>query len=619
MDYEVKQSFAEQANPPTEAEVEAVSTLWACVASEVGYGDYDTEESLEDKIGALEAAIAGKASTSHTHTATSITGLADVATTGMYTSLAGRPTLSTVATSGDYNDLSNKPTAYTHPTTHPASMITGLADVAVSGSYNDLTDKPTIPTMPTSLPANGGNADTVDGMHASEFAVMNHTHTQYATVTHGHAVSDIAGLTGELDGKADVSHTHNYAATTHTHTVADLTETSEKKVMTAAERAKLEGIEANANNYTHPATHAASMITGLATVATSGSYDDLSDKPTSMTPTAHTHAQSDITGLASSLSGKANASHSHAQSEVTGLSDALSGKANATHTHSDYAATSHTHAQSEVTGLVAALAGKANVTHSHEQADIMGLVDALAGKANASHAHTNYATTSHTHSAAELLAMAESMFSTNASGGVLHYYGEGSGKNILTEMASWSQGMHTAYSYGGTTGNPKDTESWRMFCHKTSDVIGWVLAFGTSGSVYSNYYDSGWKGWKTIYDALPAPLWTGEYYMTDTQTVTPSKTLSECAHGWMLLWSDYNPGDGVGNTDFATTIIPKRAYTGQKWGGGQFLCVVPRFADSSGEAIVVKTLAVHDTKLVGSANNTVSPRNDVVLRAVYEF
>lgn len=36
-------------------------------------------------------------------------------------------------------------TVYTHPATHPAGMITGLADVAKSGSYNDLTDKPNIP------------------------------------------------------------------------------------------------------------------------------------------------------------------------------------------------------------------------------------------------------------------------------------------------------------------------------------------------------------------------------------------------------------------------------------------------------------------------------------------
>ena len=48
-----------------------------------------------------------------------------------------------------YNDLTDKPTipdAYTHPTTHPASMITGLATVATSGSYSDLSNKPTIPS-----------------------------------------------------------------------------------------------------------------------------------------------------------------------------------------------------------------------------------------------------------------------------------------------------------------------------------------------------------------------------------------------------------------------------------------------------------------------------------------
>nr|DAL21244.1 MAG TPA_asm: hypothetical protein [Caudoviricetes sp.] len=36
-------------------------------------------------------------------------------------------------------------TVYTHPSSHPASMITGLATIATSGSYNDLLDKPTMP------------------------------------------------------------------------------------------------------------------------------------------------------------------------------------------------------------------------------------------------------------------------------------------------------------------------------------------------------------------------------------------------------------------------------------------------------------------------------------------
>ena len=40
-------------------------------------------------------------------------------------------------------------TVYTHPSTHPASMISGLATVDTSGSYNDLTNKPTIPEQIT--------------------------------------------------------------------------------------------------------------------------------------------------------------------------------------------------------------------------------------------------------------------------------------------------------------------------------------------------------------------------------------------------------------------------------------------------------------------------------------
>ena len=45
---------------------------------------------------------------------------------------------------------------YTHPDTHPASMITGLATVATSGSYNDLTNKPTIPIKTSELTNDSG-------------------------------------------------------------------------------------------------------------------------------------------------------------------------------------------------------------------------------------------------------------------------------------------------------------------------------------------------------------------------------------------------------------------------------------------------------------------------------
>ena len=51
-------------------------------------------------------------------------------------------------------------------------------------SYNELTDKPTIPSVPSSLPANGGNADTLEGKHASEFASASHNQSA-STITAG--------------------------------------------------------------------------------------------------------------------------------------------------------------------------------------------------------------------------------------------------------------------------------------------------------------------------------------------------------------------------------------------------------------------------------------------------
>ena len=48
---------------------------------------------------------------------------------------------------------------------------------------------------------------------------------------------------------------------------------------TTSEKTKLAGIDNYANRYTHPNTHPATMITGLARVATTGKYNDLTDTP----------------------------------------------------------------------------------------------------------------------------------------------------------------------------------------------------------------------------------------------------------------------------------------------------------------------------------------------------
>lgn len=66
---------------------------------------------------------------------------------------------------------------------------------------------------------------------------------------------------------------------TDTNTTYNNATASSSGLMSSSDKSKLDGIAPGANNYTHPTTHPASMITGLATVATSGSYNDLSNKP----------------------------------------------------------------------------------------------------------------------------------------------------------------------------------------------------------------------------------------------------------------------------------------------------------------------------------------------------
>lgn len=583
-------SFTPSAHTHTQSEITGLSTALSSKAN-------SSHTHAQSEISGLESALSGKASSSHVHdSATSTTagfmskddkakldGIS--ANANNYSHPSSHPAsmisgLASVATSGSYEDLDDKPTipsAYTHPTTHPASMITGLSSVATSGSYNDLSDKP------------------------SSFTPSSHTHAQ----------SEITGLSTALSGKASSSHTHTSATTTAAG------------FMSKDDKAKLDGISANANNYSHPSSHPASMITGLASIATSGSYNDLSNKPSTFTPSSHTHAQSEITGLESALSGKASSSHTHASattttagfmskddkskldgiaanannyshpsshpaSIITGLSTvATSGSyADLSNKPSTFTPSSHTHAQSEISGLSSALSGKANSSHNHDSAYVKKALQMTADDGNV-----------------------ESSWS---------------GKDVVAQFKALASGMHTAYSPANATNNPNTLEGFRFMCHKTGSAnYGWIMAYGTSGSVYTGYLNNGtWQGWKCIFDANPQPLWTGGYYMTAGHTVTPSKTLSECRNGWLLLWSDFDPGEQANNTDFCTSTICKRAYTGQKWAGGEWYCDVPRYSAGTAtdsESRVIKVLKIYDAKIVGTENNAAAPRNDVVLRAVYEF
>ena len=357
--------------------------------------------------------------------------------------------------------------------------------------------------------------------------------------------------------------------------------------------------------------------------ATNDDVEALETEVAGKADSTHTHAQGDITGLSTALSGKANATHSHAQSDITGLATALSGKADTGHTHSAASTTANGFMSKEDKTKLNGIATGANKTtvdtalsaSSTNPVQNKVINTALAGKSN----------TNHNHNSAYI---AKSLQMTADDGDVEVSW---TNQDVVAKIKALGSGMTTAYASIGTTNNPNSIESFRFMVHKTgSDKYGWVMAFGSRGSVYTGYVDNGnWKGWRAIFEASPAPLWTGAAYMSSPnstpQTVTPSKKLSECRNGWLLLWSDYDKDTKKANdSDFVTTMIPKHNPTGGTWGGKAFYCDIPRYMGSNvndvdTERRIIKSIYIHDNCIKGSFNNDKDERNDVVLRAVYEY
>jgi hypothetical protein len=115
-------------------------------------------------------------------------------------------------------------------------------------------------------------------------------------------------------------------------------------------------------------THTIAQVDGLQAAldaagtggGTSGptAWADITGKPTTFAPSTHSHAIADTTGLQTALDSKAATTHTHAISDTTGLQTALDGK----QPSGNYSLNGHTHTTANVTGLDAALAAKVSGT-----------------------------------------------------------------------------------------------------------------------------------------------------------------------------------------------------------------------------------------------------------------
>lgn len=246
-----------------------------------------------------------------------------------------------------------------------------------------------VQTVSLSSGTNNGTVKlTVDGVATDNIAVKGlgsaaYTNSNaYATAGHGHSISGVSGLQAALDSKSAVGHTHDdryytesemntklagKANSSHTHGSGDITSLDASKltgtinierlpagalercVIVADDTARLklttkdvqkgDTVKVTATGKMYFVIDDSKLSTEdgytvyTAGTATSVPWSGVTGKPSTFTPSAHTHTIANITGLQNALNGKANSSHTHSIDNVTGLQAALDGKSNTNHGH----------------------------------------------------------------------------------------------------------------------------------------------------------------------------------------------------------------------------------------------------------------------------------------------
>lgn len=193
--------------------------------------------------------------------------LATVATSGSYTDLTNTPTIPAAQVNSDWNASSGVAEILNKPT---------LAAVATSGSYTDLSNTPTIPTATSDLTNDSGfitSASLPGDMTGA---------TSQSAGTHGLVPAPAAGDEGKfLQGNgtwATVSTGTQYTAGNGINIDANNEISIDTTVV-----AEVSDIPTQTSDLTNNGSDGTSTYVEadeLATVATSGSYNDLSNKPT---------------------------------------------------------------------------------------------------------------------------------------------------------------------------------------------------------------------------------------------------------------------------------------------------------------------------------------------------
>jgi hypothetical protein len=335
-------------------------------ASETVKGIIEIATNTEAEAGsATDKALVPSNVSSLSITSSQVSGLATVATTGAYSDLSGTPTLATVATTGAYSDLSGTPTlgtaassdtsdflastaglddlsdvsytadpsindyvlTYDHSTTSwgaeaipsasaASETVAGVIEIATNTEAGAglATDKALVPSNVSSLSITSGQVSGLATVATTgAYSDLSGTPTLATVATTG-AYSDLSGTptlgtaaaldvgTGasnvvQLDGSARLPAVDG-SQLTNLPSASDASETVKGVIEIATNTEAGAGLatdKALVPSNVSSLSIGSGQVSGLATVATSGAYSDLSGTPTLAT-VATTGAYSDLSG-----------------------------------------------------------------------------------------------------------------------------------------------------------------------------------------------------------------------------------------------------------------------------------------------------------------------------------
>ena len=120
-----------------------------------------------------------------------------------------------------------------------------------------------------------------------------------------------------------------------------------------------------------------------------------------------------------------------------------------------------------------------------------------------------------------------------------------------------------------------------------------------------------------LMNADPQPLYTSDQgvYLNNGQTVTPTKRLSACRGGWVLIWTVYGT-----NTYVQTTMIPKKSFKNATWSGEHMTVQLVGSSDGTTTTMAVKSFRIYDDRILAHVDWNSNNANKVIgLRAIYEY